>query len=176
MIEFKANEGGSQGKDFLKFKSGDSHTGVFSGTLFDYKCHWINGRTEVCPDDGTCVACKTKRPAFKFRGNFIVKEGEGLVAKILEGGWELYSALGALHKDFPIDKNFIKITRTGSTMNDTSYSALPVPNGALSVEKLELVSKVKLHELVAKPTDKETPANMQNSAPPAINAEENLPF
>lgn len=171
-IVFKTNEGGSQGKDFIKLKSGDSVSGVFSGPLYEYKAHWLNGRTEVCPDDSTCEQCKTKRPAFKFRGNFIVPESGALVAKILEGGWELYSTLSSLHKDYPIDKNFIKISRTGSTMNDTSYSALPVPNGALPIEKLELVAKVKLHDLSAKPQDKEP----QQDKAPAINEAESLPF
>lgn len=171
----KFKEGSTKdSKDFIKLGDQDTVVGVCAGEIHEYKQHWSGSAPELCPEDQTCRLChEGGKSAFRFRVNFIIKEGEGLVAKILEQGWTLYCDLRELNKEYELDKHFIKITRKGKGKNDTSYSVVPVKNGALPIEKLELVSKIQLHDLTISDHKKEAVSQEQ---PPKFNDGEELPF
>lgn len=168
-MKFRESVGGDS-KDFLKLKDGESATGVLVGDPFELKNHWTGSKSERCTQDENCEHCNAgKKPTFRFRLNFIVKEGENYVAKILEQGWKTYEALRELNVEYALEKHLIKISRKGSGLNDTVYSVIPVKDGSLSEAKLETISKVKLHDLSL--TDQS-----QKETMPQYNSEEELPF
>lgn len=153
-MKFKAqNEGGGgSGLPFLKLKDKESVRGVFRGEPVDYRQHWVGGKGQVCTGAG-CKSCEQgNRSGFRFRLNFIVNENGAFVSKVWEQGWTVYEQLSALGEDYNLEEHTIKITRNGSGKDDTTYSVVPVPNGALSKEQLQQVSTVKLHDLDVAPS------------------------
>lgn len=171
-MKFRENSG-QDSKDFLRLKDGESATGVCVGELFELKNHWTGSKSEQCTEDNLCTYCSQgKKPSFRFRVNFIVKDENGqLVAKILESGWKVYEALRDLNCDYDVEKHAVKISRRGSTMNDTVYSILPAKGGALSPEKIAQMAKVPLHDLSLKD---QVPTQVANE--PKFDEDENLPF
>ncbi len=135
-------------RNFLKLKDGESLTGVFRGDLFEYRLHWADNHGSVCPGKDTCTLCATGNKAkFRFRVNFLVKEGSSYVAKIMEQGWTVYELLREMNEtDYDLEKYVMKITRRGEKL-DTTYSIIPAPNGALSEETEAKLKLVPLNDL-----------------------------
>jgi hypothetical protein len=161
-------------KDFVRLKDGEEVSGVCAGEVFKFKQHWNGQRSEVCTQDNLCTHCAQGAKAqFRFRVNFIVKEGSGYLAKILEQGWNLLEELDFLNTESGghLEKHVIKISRKGKTMNDTKYRVKDM--GALPVEKLEVIAKIDLHDLSLKEKDQKPEVF---ASEPKFDAEEELPF
>lgn len=139
-MNFKSNPAVGASGDFLKLKDGESAIGVFRGDLFEYHCKWNGSKSVKCDES-------EKGAKFRFRVNFVTKQGDSLKSVIWEQGPNVYNALKALNADYQLEKFFMKITRKGSTMNDTEYMILPVPNGALDEAKEATVAAVPLQDL-----------------------------
>lgn len=148
-MKFKDNvESGADSKHFLKLKNHkDSAVGVFCGDPFEFKQHWMGNRSQVCVGNGCDLCAKGNRPSFRFRVNFVIKENNIPVSKIWEQGSTVYGQLRVLNEQYPLEKNFMKITRNGTTKDDTSYSILPIPNGAVNAEQKKMLGSVQLHDL-----------------------------
>ena len=143
---------------FLKIKPGESIVGIFRGEPHDYRTHWVNNRSQECTGDGCDNCGQGVKSAFKFRINFMVKEGNAYVAKIWEQGARVYNSLKALSADYNLEETVVKISRQGSGKDDTVYSVLPLPppKGSLSKEALSAIKDVKLHDLVNPIDDSES--------------------
>lgn len=118
-----ANESATERLPFLKIKDGEEVTGVFKGLLYEFYQVWAT--KEAYPWD-TPRAERPQEASFRFRINFITKEGASYVAKVMEQGSVIYNALRDLNEEYPLDTTVVKIKRTGSTKDDTRYSILPV--------------------------------------------------
>src|ERR1700676_1785789 len=111
--ESQIPQGGSE--NFIKLKDKESITGVFVGEPYDFSVLWGNKKSEVVPEG-------TPNAKFRFRINFVVKANTGYVAKIFEQGPGIYKRLIKLNSEFQgLDTVVVKISRLGSTMNDTEY-------------------------------------------------------
>ena len=145
----KFREKSEDTRNFVKLKSGESIQGVFRGDLYEFRMHWIDDRSVLCPEDKTCEPCNNKLQAsFKFRVNFITKEGNDYSAKVLQQGWRFYQNIRALDYELKGLEHFlVKITRHGSAKNDTSYTIIPISGGPLSKEQEEKLNAVQLNDL-----------------------------
>lgn len=155
-MKFEEVKTSSFSKYFLSMKDGSEIVGIFQGEPHIHYVHWdkTQNRSAICSQDENCKFCqKGDKKAFKFRLNMVVKneETKKLEAKILEGPKRLYGLLSELHKDFPLEETFVKVKRTGKTMNDTVYSALPQPKIALNEDLKNRIAEVPL--LPLPPTD-----------------------
>jgi hypothetical protein len=135
----------SAAKNLVKLKAGESCTGVFRGEILTLMVHWENNRSFNCTGEG-CARCANKKPSFRFRINFVTKENSAWVVKVFEQGWKVFQALEELNKEFPLEKHWVKVTRTGNG-TDTTYNILPLgqkslltPAADAEVEKLALNS------------------------------------
>lgn len=152
-MKFDTGSSGQSGKaDYVKLKSGDSIRGVFRGEPHVFYSHWKDGRPYACEGRDICGKCAVgDKTSFRFKINFIVKENETYVTKVWEQGWTVFLDLKALNEGgYDLEKFLMKISRTGSTMNDTKYSVVPVPNGQLSPIQLGHLANVKLVSLSGK--------------------------
>lgn len=110
-------EGGNS--KFLKLKKDkESVVGIFMGDLYEFYVVWEGGKSRQ-------VAEGTPNSKFRFRVNFVVKEGPVYVPKIFEQGLTVYRQLAELHAEYDLEKTVIKVTRNG-TGTDTTYSLLPL--------------------------------------------------
>ncbi|MGE3756894.1 MAG: hypothetical protein AB7H97_04020 [Pseudobdellovibrionaceae bacterium] len=110
-------EAGS-GKTFVKLKDKESIQGIFIGDIHEFFTVWENGKSRVVPEG-------TPKAGFRFRINFIVKEGAAYVPKIFENGPTLYSQLSDLHDEYGLENIVVKITRNGTGL-DTTYTIMPL--------------------------------------------------
>ena len=79
----------------------------------------------------------------------IVNENGSLTVKILEGGWKLYQQLRTLNDSgWDLEKSFTRISRVGSGVNDTVYSAncLPAPPKPEVLSQVSILPKLDLTE------------------------------
>lgn len=118
-MKFRDEVPGTSDQSFLKLKDGESVAGVFRGELYDFFAAWNNKVSSVVPEGAPGAK-------FRFRINFITKGPAGYVAKVLEQGSTVYRDLKTLHEEYDLEQTVVKITRHGSTMNDTSYSLMPL--------------------------------------------------
>lgn len=146
----KFREKSTGGKNFLKLKSGESIRGVFRGDIYEFRQHWDiqTKRSILCLAPDICPKCQAgEKSTFRFRLNFVTKENETFVAKVFEQGWGTYECLKSLHEgDYNLETYLMKITRHGE-LTQTTYSIIPVANGALTKEQEEKISQVKLNDL-----------------------------
>lgn len=142
-FEAKKNE---LSKHFVSLKDGEEIIGVFRGEPHTHYVHWVGSHSEPCPGRNDCEKCSSgDKGTFKFRLNMVVKNQSGQwEAKVLEQGWKLYNALGEINTEFPLEKNYIKVKRTGKTKNDTVYTALPSTKTKLDDATLEAIERVTL--------------------------------
>lgn len=136
-------------KQFFKLKDGQNVRVVFRGEPYEFKQHWINNRGVLCNGGSeNCSPCREgMKPGFRFRVNLVMSENGVFVSKIWEQGWTVYNQLKDLNADYPLETHLVKVARTGSGAQDTTYSILPVPNGMLSQQQHEKISKVELQVL-----------------------------
>jgi hypothetical protein len=147
-LKFKAKS--EDTRNFIKLKAGESIQGVVKGDPYDFRIHWLpkEQRSVLCEGKAACPVCESgEKSSFRFRINFIVKDGEDYTAKILEQGWTSYQALINLQESgYDLEKQLIMINRQGTGLN-TSYSIIPSPKGFLTPEVMAKLQSVKLNEL-----------------------------
>lgn len=139
---------------FLKLKDKEKVKGVFAGDVYDFRQHWVKtervNKSEMCMGHGCQYCAHGDRPQFRFRINFIIfdeKTNQPFV-KIFEQGVNVYKQLRELNREFPLNNYIVKITRSGSTRQDTEYSVIPSPS-PLTQNIKQLIATVKLHDLVS---------------------------
>jgi hypothetical protein len=149
---------GEGSKNYIRLNDKESVQGVLRGDPIDYYKHWTGGKTITCPG-GLCDLCKQgQRPSFRFKLNMIVNENGALTAKIFEGGWKVYKALKDLHESgWNLEKTSIRISRSGSSINDTVYSVSPLPNGTITEDAEKKLAAVKLNDLGGQEEDPSFP-------------------
>lgn len=131
---------GNGSKNFLKLKPSESVYGIFMGDPYEFYSLWENGRGKDVPEG-------TAGSSFRFRINFVVKDGAVYVPKIFENGVTVYNQLKELHEEYALDTIVVKITRNGSG-KETSYSIIPA-NQKLTKETLAHLKTLQLNELVS---------------------------
>lgn len=142
-MRFRKDLPDSGGANYVKLKNGESISGIFYGDIHEFWAIWRDGKPGEVPEG-------TPGAGFRFRVNFIVKEGAVYVPKILEQGKTVYQDLGALHEEYNLEETVVKITRHGSSMNDTAYMILPLKQ-ELSAEAKAHLKTLKLNDLSGKP-------------------------
>ena len=168
-MKFRKDLPTGDGKNYLKLKSGESVTGIFRGETYEFTQLW-GGPKPIEVEDGTPGG------KFRFRINFVVKEGAAYVVKVFEQGSKVYSAMAELNDIYPLDKTLMRITRQGSTMNDTTYSILPMPQ-PVTMETLKVLDTLQLNDLGGKKVKPEDQPPWDDAPPPAgVDERDELPF
>ena len=128
---------------FIRLKDKESVIGLFQGEPRVFYARW-NGKTyEECPRSEAGAG-------FRFKVNLLVNEGPGKwVAKIFEQGATVYETLKGVNAEYPLEETVIKITRSGSTKDDTSYSILPTKSQPTD-EQMAAMKKIELNPLESK--------------------------
>lgn len=138
--------GGS--KNFLKLKDKESVSGIFRGELFDFFVLWENGKTKVVTED-------TPDAKFRFRVNFVMKDGAVYIPKVFEQGANVYRQLAELHEEYDLENTVVKITRNGIG-TETTYSLMPLLKQTISKEAMAFIESIQLIGLAHKEEQKET--------------------
>jgi hypothetical protein len=132
--------GGS--KNFLKLKDKESVSGIFMGELHEFFVLWEAGKSRE-------VEANTPGAKFRFRVNFVVKEGSVYVPRIFEQGLVVYKDLAAINEEYPLESVVIKVTRNG-VGTDTTYNLLPLLKQSITKETLAHLQTIELLPLVSK--------------------------
>lgn len=140
-MRFKKIEEQTGAGNFVKLKDKESIVGVFMGEPYDFMKSWRDG----------------DKPRFRFRINFIVKEGPTFVPKIFENNLTVYRQLEELHAEYGLDTIYVKITRNGIE-KDTTYSILPSKQ-QIKKEEMDHIKTIKLHDLKLESKDVAVNAN-----------------
>lgn len=176
-LKFKAKS--EETRNFLKLQSGESIQGVFKGDPFDFRIHWIKNeqRSVVCEGRETCSVCKLgEKSGFRFRINFIARDGEGYIAKVFEQGWTTYQALIKLQESgYDLENQIMMISRQGTGLN-TAYSIIPSPKGLLNSEQLGRIREIKLNELGHITEAENEPIDPAKANEPPHHTDEDIPF
>lgn len=155
-MKFKSQEElpvtGNGSKNFLKLKDKESVQGIFRGDLHEFFVLWEGQKSKVVPEG-------TPGAKFRFRINFVIKEGSGYVVKIFEQGLTVYNQLAELHNEYELDTIVVKITRNG-TGTDTTYSVLPLLKQAIPKETIKYLDSMELLPL----STEAAPAHEQNQS------------
>jgi hypothetical protein len=130
----KAKEEGGSGGLYITLKDGDSIEGVFRGEPY---CFYQKFQEK------TEYESWSEGRSFKFKINFIIKEGDKFIAKIYRGGATVRDALLMSKEEYGLDCIF-KIKRMGSSKEDTTYSVLFKSN--LTPEQKAQIDSIKLYE------------------------------
>jgi hypothetical protein len=138
-MKFKDIPESNGSKNYIKLKDKESVEGIFMGELHDFRILWENGRSSV-------VAEGTPKSSFRFRVNFVTKEGPTFVAKIFENGIGVYRQLAELHAEYNLEETIVKITRNG-VGQDTAYSILPLLKKQMTKETTEHLKTIQLNDL-----------------------------
>lgn len=138
-------EEGSSGH-FLKIKDGESKRLVLRGDIHECYKKWVGGKGQECAPDEPGAG-------LRFKVNAILDENGELVAKIWEFGITIYNQLKDINAEYPLENTKIKVTRSGSTKDNTSYTVLPLvgEKDKLLPKHLDKISAISLHELVRTP-------------------------
>jgi len=146
--------------NFVRIKDKETVAGVLRGEPYECYVLWENKvKTEV--PQGTPGA------KFNFKINFIMKEGSSYVAKVLEGGAQIYKQLAALSKQWDLEETVVIIGRDGTGL-DTEYTVMPAPpKQQPSKESLEFIQTIDLNPLGAVESEKPEPKKPVNHAPKA---------
>ncbi len=154
-------QAGSGSTSYLKLKDKESVVGVFQGMPHEFYATFKDGKYVEEPGG-----------KFRFKINFVIKEGTTFVPKIFEQGQVVYEQLGALHDEYGLDSVTVKITRRGEKL-DTSYDILPL-RGEISAETKAVLKSIKLHDFGNGGHD-DTPFPTEFHGPPDGDNDE-LPF
>jgi hypothetical protein len=138
------------GKDsFLKLNDKEEVAGLFRGEIYTFKRHWTNNQGVECQGEN-CQVCKVdpeNYASFRFRINFITTINGQWVAKIFEGGGEIYDQLENLDRKYDLSKTVVEIIRRGLKQN-TKYDILPM-NRPVTPEMEQKIKSVTLLALSA---------------------------
>lgn len=141
-MQFRKDLPESGSKNYLKLKDKESISGIFMGELHEFFILWENKKsrevTEGTPD-----------AKFRFRVNFVTKEGAVYVPKIFEQGSIVYRQLAELHEEYDLEKTVVKITRNG-TGTDTTYSLLPLLKQVVTKDVADHLKQIELLPLEGK--------------------------
>jgi hypothetical protein len=131
-MEFKAGgQGGGSNPNIIFLKASESVVGVLRGNPHEFERAFKPG----------------EKARFTFRINIVTKVNGQWDSKIIQGGWKLYRQLKELNESgWNLEECYTKISRQGSSQNDTVYSATPSPQKP-DGDTLRLVSQVKLKDL-----------------------------
>lgn len=126
------------GGNFLRIEPNTAVTGVFVGEIATFYCKWEDRRRVVCsPEQGG---------KFRFAANFIVKENGVFVAKILEGGAQIYKQVQEFENNgYSVDDTIFTIKRQGSGM-ETEYFVTP-QRERISPEMQKQLKAVEIYEI-----------------------------
>lgn len=151
---------GNGPSNFIKLKDGERVAGICRGEPREAWVIWDNKvKTEV--PEGTAGA------KLNFKINFIVKDGTVYVAKVLEGGAQIYRQLAALSKEWELEETVIIVGRTGTGM-DTEYTIMPAPpKQQAPKEALEHVATIELNDLGGEKAEAAQKPPVKNHAPGA---------
>lgn len=134
------------GKDsFLKLQDKEEVIGIFKGEIYTFKHHWTEKQGFEC-EGANCQHCKNnpdKFPSFRFRINFVTTINGNWVAKIFEGGGELYDQLENLDRKYDLSKTVVEIIRRGLKQS-TKYDILPMVQHPLTKEMEAKIKSVSL--------------------------------
>lgn len=145
---------GESSKLFLRLKDGDKVTGVCRGEIYEFQTKWENGKSSVVTEGG--------KP--RFRVNFVVHEDGRFIAKIWEFGVKVYNALADIHEVYPLDQTKVRVSRSGSTKDNTTYNILPIVNEKIGAKSIKEIEAVELNVLNHRETMQDRPA-VKNYAP-----------
>lgn len=161
-MKFNASPSTDGPKNILKLKDKEIVYGILRGEIYEFYTLWDEGKKSQVVAEGT------KGARFRFRVNIIVKDEVGAnVAKIFEQGAVVYNELKNLNGEYDLEKTVLKITRTGSDKNSTSYSIIPTQKPVDD----KAISKVELQNLRL-----ESEAPFNTTAPPPFDSNEEIPF
>lgn len=186
-MNFPDHESGGETKPFVKLKDKESIKLILTGDPKIFHTHWVGATTSICPGRDVCDVCAGgQKNTFRVRWNAYVNVDGAYVAKVFEQGWTMYNQLKDLNVEYPLEKTVIKISRSGSGKNDTTYSVFPVPNGTVTPELQSKLAKVPLVDLSPYPKEgalKSEPAtngahsNARSDGPPEhAFTEDDIPF
>lgn len=161
-------EGEGGNPNLVKLKDKGAIYGVMRGELFEFRQHWPTGQTRpsMCTGEGCPLCAQQSKASFRFRANILVQENKVWVAKMLEMGWKVYSQLREINKDNALENSLLKITRVGSSQNDTNYFVNFVK--AVPPSEIKILDSIPLLDLQS------TSAPAGSGA--ATDANEDLPF
>jgi hypothetical protein len=160
------------GKPRVKLKDKESIYGVLRGDPYEFRQHWVGNRSQICPGEG-CEQCAAGvKASFRFRLNLVSKEGDKWTAKVLEQGWKVYEQLRSLNSECTLDETLIKITRSGSGQNDTTYTVIAIPK-PVPANELNQIKGIELVDLVSE--DGPAGGDTASGAGPAF-TEDDIPF
>lgn len=118
-MKFKKDLPESGPGNYVRLKDKESITGIFRGDIYDFYSLWENGKPKIVEES-------VFGARFRFKINFVVKEGSTYLVKIFEQSQTVYQQLSELHDEYDLEKTLIKITRNGSGKNDTTYTLMPL--------------------------------------------------
>lgn len=157
-------EGGSL--PFVKLKDGEKILGVFKGSPAEFYKIFAENRI---------VPAGTKGASFRFRINFVTKEGASYVAKVLEQGGTVYDMLKDLNESYPLEETVVEIKRTGATKDDTRYSILPLhPSKQPGEASWKIINQVPLNPIDPNPQSAEP--DFGEPPPEAFDEHSEIPF
>ena len=159
-MKFREIEEVAGANNFLKLKDKESVVGVFAGDPREFFVKWENNKSREVPEG-------TPDASFRFRINFVVREGSQFVPKIWEQGVTVYRQLAELHSEYDLTKTYMKVTRQG-TGTDTTYSLLPSKKEPTEAERAH-IKTLKLHELSGK-------KEASTEAPAPFDEDAEIPF
>lgn len=159
-MNFRDDIESSGSKTFFKIKDGESVVGCFRGEIHEFYSKWVNGKGVPCEPDEPGAG-------FRFRINFIYKENGALVAKVWEQGVTVYEILRNLNKEWGLPTTWVRITRSGATKDDTSYTILPIKEFQITPGQEKQLAGVSLQVLEGKEQDNKPAERPKNYAPGA---------
>lgn len=160
---------GGQSHLFIKFKDGESKTGIFRGEVYEFHQIWENGKSQIVNEDHP-------QAKSRFRANFVVFEDGRFTPKIFEFGLGVYNQLAEIAEEYKIEEIKVKITRRGTGM-DTTWMILPLLKEPISAKIMNEIESIPLNPLEHKPPT--GPKPIKNYAPSMDsndNGDEELPF
>lgn len=148
------SNGDGGGNHFLRLKDGDKVNVVCRGEIYEFQTKWENGKSLVVTEGG--------KP--RFRMNAIVHEEGRFISKIWEFGVKIYNQLADIHEVYPLDKSKLRVSRIGSTKDNTTYNILPIVNEPIPPKVQKEIDAVELLMLQHQ-AQEPTPPPVKNYAP-----------
>lgn len=158
------SDGGS-GLPFLKLKDGESVFGVFKGEPLEGYLNWETKKWTPIGEP------RPQGSNYRFRVNFITKEGAAYIAKVWEQGSfqadniqkTQKTAMRFMKKN--IDEVVVVISRRGSGKDDTEYD-IEIAETQPSESSWKVINQVKLNDLGGGAKPSATPTDEFGEPPP----------
>ncbi len=140
---------GTGSNNYLRLKDGENKIGVPRGEIYEFRTKWVSGKSIVVPDSD-------HEGKSRFRLNFVIFEEGQFKPLIWEFGVTIYNQLADIADVYELDKTKLRVSRSGSTKDNTSYNILPILKEPLSEKAIQAIAAVPLNIL-----------SHQQSSPPA---------